>query len=90
MCTYFLGLKKHDKRLFIFTCEDDAKSADERNLSVRKAQDMFENNILIELFSLGKVVDTREIKFDVTKFWQDIRLEGILNNEDLFVLVVLI
>lgn len=73
LCSHvFLNLKKYEKKIFIFTCNDDCSNADEKNISVRKAQDMFDNKILIELFPLNPIVDGKSIKFDLTKFWEDL------------------
>jgi len=73
MCSHvFLNIKKYEKRIFIFTCNDECNNADERNISVRKAQDMFDNKIFIELFPLNPVVNGVSVKFSLSKFWEDI------------------
>jgi len=45
---------------------------DEKNLSIRKAQDMFDNKIIVELFPLNPILNGISVKFDLSKFWEDI------------------
>jgi ATP-dependent DNA helicase 2 subunit 1 len=72
--------KSHNKRIFLFTDNDNPMNGNftERNITIQRAKDMLESEIIIELFPMNF-----NSSFDMRKFYSDIIPMTVDSNEDL-------
>lgn len=72
--------KSHNKRIFLFTDLDNPMNGNftERNITIQRAKDMLESEIIIELFPMNF-----NSSFDMRKFYSDIIPMTVDSNEDL-------
>eukprot|EP00341_Mesodinium_pulex_P009466 CAMPEP_0116919406 /NCGR_PEP_ID=MMETSP0467-20121206/20365_1 /TAXON_ID=283647 /ORGANISM="Mesodinium pulex, Strain SPMC105" /LENGTH=210 /DNA_ID=CAMNT_0004596975 /DNA_START=226 /DNA_END=858 /DNA_ORIENTATION=+ len=90
MCSHlFIKNTKDIKRIFLFTCEDSPSSNDEKTISIRKAHDLADSKVKIELFPLNFWLHKTVHQFKITKWYSDILLldseledQGSMNNID--------
>jgi ATP-dependent DNA helicase 2 subunit 1 len=72
--------KKFNRRIFLFTDNDNPMNSNltERNITIQRARDMLESEIVIELFPMNM-----KNNFDMKKFFSEIITVGVDTNEDL-------
>jgi ATP-dependent DNA helicase 2 subunit 1 len=72
--------KKYNRRIFLFTDNDNPMNSNltERNITIQRARDMLESEIVIELFPMNL-----KSNFDMKKFFSEIITVGVDSNEDL-------
>ena len=72
--------KKFNRRIFLFTDNDNPmmNNLSERNITIQRARDMLESDIVIELFPMNL-----KTNFEMKKFYSEIIAVDLNSNEDL-------